>query len=163
MRLPPAGRMHRRITRDRDTLELIEDFSVRATGLDRRADKAFKKPRNITVEIAIDNVEEGTISASEQSLYRAVVARVNYLAQDRGDLQDASKKRWHKMSCPTRSDFVAVKRIAKYSIHLPRAVLMYRGQVPPTSLTVYTDSTWSGSRERLARVHQAPHSCSAVI
>ena len=49
MPLPPAGRMHRRITRDRDTLELIEDLSVRATGLDRRADKAFKRPRNLTV------------------------------------------------------------------------------------------------------------------
>ena len=139
--------MHRRITRDRDTLELIEDLSVRATGLDRRADKAFKTPRNLTVEISIDNVEEETLSSSEQSLYRAVVTRINYLAQDRGDLQYASKECSRKMSCPTRSDFVAVKRIAKYLIHAPRAVLVYRWQDPLTSLTVYTDSNWAGCRE----------------
>ena len=99
MPLPPAGRMHRRITRDRDTLELIEDLSVRATGLDRRADKAFKKPRNILVEVFIDQVEEEALSASERSLYRAVVARINYLAQDSGDLQYASKQCSRKSHC----------------------------------------------------------------
>ena len=124
MPLPPAGRMHRRITRDRDTLEFIEDLSVGATGLDRRADKAFKRPRNLTVEISIDNVEEETLSSSEQSLYRAVVARINYLAQDRGDLQYASKECSRKMSCPTKNDLFAVKKIARYLIHAPQAMIM---------------------------------------
>ena len=51
------------------------------------------------------------------------------------------------MSCPAKSDVVAVKRTAKYLISAPRTVLMYRWQDPPSSLTVYTDSNWAGCRE----------------
>ena len=44
-------------------------------------------------------------------------------------------------------DFTAVKRIARYSIHAPRSVILYRWQDAPSHLSVYTDSSWAGCRE----------------
>ena len=51
------------------------------------------------------------------------------------------------MSCPAPDDFTAVKMVARYLIHAPRAVLMHRWQDPPSSRTVYADSNWAGCRE----------------
>ena len=130
MQTPLAGAMHRRGTRDRDTLELAEDLHVGAMGLDRRATRAWRKPRILRVETAIDGVDGEVLSPKHQSLYRAVVARINYLSQDRGDLQFASKECPRKMSCPAQDVFTAVKRFARYLIHAPRAVILYSGKMP---------------------------------
>ena len=58
-----------------------------------------------------------------------------------------SKEYLRKMRCLARSDFVVVRRIARYLIHAPRDVLMHRWQDSLSSLTIYKDSNWAGCRE----------------
>ena len=51
--------------------------------------------------------DEGPLSESDKSQYRALVARANYLSQDRGDIQFAVKELSRKMSCPSNLDWIA--------------------------------------------------------
>ena len=82
----------------------------------------------------------------EQSKYRAVVARINFLAQDRVELLFAAKECSRHMSAPCRGDMGPLKRIGRFLLGRPRSVVMYKWQDAPTSFTVYTDSNWAGCK-----------------
>ena len=151
MQVPPAGQMKRRVTRDAGTGELIEDSHFVAGSADRRATRALRRRRDLAVEVYIDAVEfdkpikpVSDMNSGDQSKYRAITARVNFLAQDRGELGFASKECSRKMSCPMAEDFGALKRIGRYLLKVPRVVIMYEWQEKPTHLAVYTDSGWAG-------------------
>ena len=45
---------------------------------------------------------EKKLNEKEATLYRAIVARANYLCQDRSDIQFAVQELCRKMSMPTR-------------------------------------------------------------
>ena len=97
----------------------------------------MRKPRNTRAEAPIDGVDEEVLSPNDKSLYRAVVARISYLSQDRGDLQFASKDCSRKMSGPAPDDFTAVKRFCE--VLYPRAasgdlVQVARRPEPPVRL-----------------------------
>ena len=51
---------------------------------------------------------------SEATLYRAVTARLNFLAQDRTDIQYATKEVSRWMAPPKLRDWEALRRIGKY-------------------------------------------------
>ena len=51
------------------------------------------------------------------------------------------------MSCPAPDDLTAVKGIARYLFHAPRALILYRWQDARSHLSVYADSSWVGCRE----------------
>ena len=70
--------------------------------------------------------EDQRLSDAEASRYRAVVARLNYMAMDRIDLQFVAKNLSRKMASPTKADWEDVRRTARYLRHRPRAPQIFK-------------------------------------
>ena len=75
--------------------------------------------------------------------FRGAAARANYLAADRLDCQFAAKEICRWMSKPTESSWLAMKRLCRYLVGLPRLVHLYKWQSVDT-IDVYTDTDWAG-------------------
>ena len=80
-------------------------------------------------------------------LYRSVTMRLQYLAQDRPDIQFACKERARRMQAPTERDFSALKRLARYLKGKPRLVLNFALQDLPSTVTVHCDTDHAGCVE----------------
>ena len=81
---------------------------------------------------------------SEAARFRRGAAKLNYIAQDRGDLAYASKEISKRMARPEVGDLKLVEGAVEYLRRYPRWVSSYAWQHPPGGLTVYTDSDWGG-------------------
>ena len=95
------------------------------------------------------NEEEGDdelLSPGESTMYRGLVARGNYLTQDRSDIQYAVKEVSRGMSKPKRRDFRRLKRLGKYLIANKRMVHHYEYQEGVKNLTTWTDSDHAGCK-----------------
>ena len=79
--------------------------------------------------------------------YRALAARLNYLALDRMDLQYVAKCVSKYMASPCEHDWLALKKVAKYLVGKPRFVQLFKWQTMPSGFTAYSDSDWAGDRE----------------
>jgi hypothetical protein len=77
-------------------------------------------------------------------MYRAHVARGNYLAQDRSNIQYAVKELCRSMSAPTQADWINLKRLARYLKRYPRVVTKYPYQGEVSSIVVWTDTDFAG-------------------
>ena len=75
--------------------------------------------------------------------FRGAAARANYLAADRMDVQFAAKEICRWMSSPTQQSWLALKRLCRYLVGLPRLVYRYAWQVV-NAIDVYTDTDWAG-------------------
>ena len=73
------------------------------------------------------------------------MARGNYLAQDRSDIQFAVKELSRKMSSPDEDDWPRVKRFAQYLVHTPRIVVKFNYQKGNGLVTAWSDADWAGS------------------
>ena len=73
-----------------------------------------------------------------------MAARCNYLSLDRPDIQYASKEVCRWMSDPNWSDWLAIKRIARYLKGKPRLVYKYLWQQAPGELIAHSDTNWAG-------------------
>ena len=93
---------------------------------------------------APDRSLEAPLSPADAKLYRGCVALLNYMSQDRADLSVASKEVSKSMASPSSSDWVPVKRIARYLSQFPRCVSLFPWQLPVSCLSAYTDSDWAG-------------------
>ena len=93
-----------------------------------------------------DSASEENMYLAKQSasLYRACAARLNFLSQDRPEIQYAVKEVCRGMSNPTNDDLVKLKRIARYIKGAPRATFSWVFQSPQSVLNVYSDSDWAG-------------------
>jgi hypothetical protein len=86
------------------------------------------------------------VSKTDQTRYRAVAARLNYLSQDRPDIRYATMRACACMSCPTTVDFERLKRIGRFLLKKPRLVISYVWQRTPVRIDGYSDSDWAGDR-----------------
>ena len=77
-------------------------------------------------------------------MYRAVVARANYLSQDRSDIRYAVKELSRSMSKPTESDMSRLKRLGKYLAGQPRLVQSFKHQPCTAYLDVWVDTDFAG-------------------
>ncbi len=75
--------------------------------------------------------------------YRAVAARMNYLAADRPEVQFAAKEICRWMANPTELGLVAMKRLGRYLAQQPRLVFRYPWQ-SVSHVDCYSDTDWSG-------------------
>jgi hypothetical protein len=82
----------------------------------------------------------------EKTRFRGVVARINYLAMDRSDLQFAAKDLCRKMANPEPADWDKAKRIARYLKFRPRGVLEFPFEVRSNVVDGYADSDWAGEK-----------------
>lgn len=163
---PPIEGMVRRITKEARSKKLMEDMELseaRVLGtirtnriVDARIDRAMKAPQDIDVEVEILAMDEdagegnplqASLPPKEASLYRAIVAIINFLAADRAELQFASKECSRRMSNPRLMDWGNVKRIGRYLLGRPRAVQWFYWQDEPGNFTVFSDSNWAGRRD----------------
>ena len=76
--------------------------------------------------------------------YRSCVARVNYLAQDRSDIQYAAKELCRFMSAPTELDWQRLIRMGRYLKGHPEVINMFKYQRTISDVQVWTDSDHAG-------------------
>ena len=88
--------------------------------------------------------DEEEVSDEDQVQYRALVARANYLALDRTDIQFAVKELCRSMSSPRVGDWRKLKRLGRYLLGSPRVVITFEYQVAYDHITVWTDSDFAG-------------------
>jgi len=96
-----------------------------------------------------DNDEEAEkkLGNKEATQYRAIVARANYLCQDRSDIQFAVKELCRAMSNPTQGNWTALKRLGRYLIGRTRMVNTFQYQGQLKDLTIWTDTDFAGCRK----------------
>ena len=64
--------------------------------------------------------DETPLGDMDAKTFKSIVARANYLAQGRCDLQFPVKDLASRMSCPRARDWLALKRLARYLREVPR-------------------------------------------
>ena len=87
------------------------------------------------------------LSDSDSHLYMSVAARLNYLGFDRPDLQFPVKELMRRMSQPTQTDLIALKRVVRYLLTAPRYVSKIPLQELPSTIRVFADANWAGCKK----------------
>ena len=87
------------------------------------------------------------LPSCDATIYRALVARANYLSQDRLDIAFAVKELCRQMASPRVCDWNALKRLGRYLVSRPRIICRFAHQSAPESVCVWTDSDHAGCRE----------------
>ena len=87
------------------------------------------------------------LDEQKHAVYRAIVARANYLAPDRPDIAFAAKDLARSMSSPCRGDWDRLKRLARYLKGKPRVVKKYRWQKPMSTFSIFSDADWAGDKQ----------------
>ena len=86
------------------------------------------------------------LTPEEATMYRALSARANYLAQDRVDIAFSTKELCREFAIPTRDSYAKLKRVPRYLVGLPCLVYVYDWQAQPEGLDVYADTDFAGCR-----------------
>ena len=97
-------------------------------------------------EEAEANEDSPELEKADATAYRGLAARLNYLALDRPDLQFAAKECAKRMAKPKESDWLKLKRVARYLVGNMRVIQYFNWQESPESLHTFTDSDWAGDR-----------------
>ena len=87
------------------------------------------------------------LPAAEASAFRAAVAKLNYLTQDRIDIATATNLLARWMSKPREGDSVALKRVLRYLRYHPECILTSPYHDFQTNVMGTTDYDWAGCRE----------------
>ena len=115
--------------------------------LDLCSARPMSSPGTIDRQPEDDDDEE--LTGRDATKYRRLVARLNYIAQDRPDIQYATKELRRHMSDPRKGDVKAMKRIARYLAGKERLVLKYAKQWTASEtlrITSYADADFAGCR-----------------
>ena len=92
---------------------------------------------------AAEVLAEQPLDPKLHTAFRAAAARSNYLSMDRPDVQFACKEICRYMSKPTTGSWMALKRLCRYLVGLPRLIWKYRLQ-EDAEVAVYSDTDWAG-------------------
>lgn len=88
--------------------------------------------------------DETPLDETRKSAYRSDVMRLSYLAQDRPDIQFASKELARQLNNPTQWDAEQLKRVVRYLKGSGRIAQQFRQQPVQQQLTAYSDSDFAG-------------------
>ena len=86
------------------------------------------------------------LEGSEAKHYRELAARANYLAQDRVDIQFATKEICRGMCNPCKGDLKKLRRLTRYLITVLIMVMKYEWQQDGDRMLGHTDSNVAGCR-----------------
>ena len=112
-----------------ESLQLSDDCNGAATpGI---------KPRPAQIEA------EEQLPPAEQTEFRALAARANYVSADRVDIQYSSKEACRFMSNPGTLAQAALKRLGRYVLKHKRLVYKFPWQ-QVTHIDTYCDTDWAG-------------------
>lgn len=94
-------------------------------------------------------IKDDTLSLEEKTLFRCGDDRCNYLSSDRAGITFATKKLSRRMSAPTVSDMVALKRLCRYPKRRPRLIQLITSgpRSALRELKVYVDTDWAECRK----------------
>jgi hypothetical protein len=87
------------------------------------------------------------LSPADATMYRALAARCNYLAQDRPDIAYSAKELCREFAVPNQQSFKKLKRLCRYLAGLPRLQYEYLWQEMPLEVTVFVDTDFAGCKE----------------
>ena len=99
-----------------------------------------------SAEVSAKDDHGARLDAKQASKYRGLAARLDYLAQDRPDIQFPVKEVARRMATPCEGDWLPLKRMARYLVGAPRAVQMFHWQSMPRNIDTFVDSDWAGCR-----------------
>ena len=94
--------------------------------------------------MAINEEDGEPLTGEEATRYRAITARLNYLAVDRPDIQYAVKEAARSMATPQKAHWSKLTRIGRYLVGKPRLIMRFPWQRAQQIVTSYTDSDWAG-------------------
>ena len=100
----------------------------------------------VTPGVSAEYQDTSELGATESVRYRAAPARLNYLSQDRSDIQFAVKEACRHMTNPRVCDWNKIKRIGRYLIKHPKCVIVYKYQRDVCDINVWTDSDFAGCK-----------------
>ena len=93
-------------------------------------------------------MEENELDPKDATMYRALVARGNYLAQDRSDVSFAVRELCRSMSSPTDGDWAALNRLVWYFVDKTRVKVSFPYQDAVRKLAIWVDTDYAGCRKR---------------
>jgi hypothetical protein len=105
------------------------------------------KTKSVTTPCEKSEINHDPLDAVSETMYRALVARCNYLAQDRSDIGFAVKELCRKMSRPDQGSWAGLKRLDRYLLKRPRVTTNYHYQRRRDTVTVWTDTDFAGCKE----------------
>jgi histone deacetylase 1/2 len=120
----------------RQAEKLLRDFKLDGPGVKAAASPGVKATRE---QLDVDQ----PLEKHKATPYRAVVARANYLAADRPELQFPAKEVCRWMSSPTEVSLNALKRLGRYVAGRKRLVFQYPWQTADR-VDTYSDTDWAG-------------------
>ena len=94
-----------------------------------------------------DTNDDPHFDSARATKLRQLIARCNFLCQDRPDVQYTCKERARGMATPKRSDWNNMAKIAKYLKGKPRCVIMFRPQRDVHCINEFGDSDFAGEQE----------------
>ena len=120
----PFGFVKSRVVTDSDMGHIVETFLSGPTTKPEQVHGAFKKPRSLHVVLEVCEKkgrelidwDDQAMVPEEQTRYRALAARLNFLSVDRPALLYAVKECLSRMSSPRNRDWGALKRVCRYLI-----------------------------------------------
>ena len=95
------------------------------------------------IKAKIDEENDTHLDPSSATRYRQLIARCNFIAQDRPDIQYAVKEAAKGMSPPKKSDWDKLLRIGQYLSGKPRYVIKLVSQKDVHSINAYGDSDFA--------------------
>ena len=84
------------------------------------------------------------LEGERRAMYRTVVGKLLYMCQERADIMYSVKETARKITCPTESDEMNLKRIVRYLKGAPSAKSLIEIITPSKFVNVYTDRDWAG-------------------
>ncbi len=103
-----------------------------------------KEAGTLTAKTADQKID--SLNSQETTLFRALVARANFLSIDRPDIMYSVRECARRMASPTMTDWNKLVRLIRYLKAKPRLVIWYKYQEDPRRIMTYTDSDWAGCR-----------------
>ena len=97
-----------------------------------------------TPSLHTTSLDESPLGPEQCTVYRALVARANYLAQDRADIGFSVKELCRHMSQPRQCDWAQMKRLGRYLVDKTRVIVNFAYQTKPEHLSVWTDTDHAG-------------------
>ena len=88
--------------------------------------------------------EAEDLNPTETTRYRGIVARMNYLGQDRSEIQYAIKEIGKDLAHPTSHSTIKAKRVVRYLKGVHRLVMNFRYQNNPRGIVAWSDSDFAG-------------------
>ena len=90
--------------------------------------------------------DEEELVSEEARSYRAVAARLNYMAQDSPEVMFGTKEGCRGMANPTRGDWRKLKKVARFLVGRVAVRWRFPYQDEGQKLRVFTDSDWAGCK-----------------